>query len=543
MFDDIKLKVVLSYSIRDRYVVDILTNFLNENNCLVYSDVEYYELGETDFDCFKEIIDKADIFMPVLTENFLNTEYTRKELDKAFYLSSDAGLQIVPVTFGGYQFIDFSNIPLYLRRFQYINFDHFLQENDNFVNTLNHYRLKLNIYRCYTLVDDYAKIGNNKDACYHALSIIQYLYSSFDSNRNSSTFYTLVEAINKYLLYPPMEWAYENSKYEGYFVKFKDIIVKTINDYINSNYDYSAENILNIIYHTNDKLYDYVFSEYGVNAQTNDTFANLQVEIIKKYPYLVDVKKKLIDSKYISKKVSGENITLHKAVAEYLYKSNELFALLNEQETQPLDFFACLKMSYERLKDYCGLIGASEIGSLAIEKIQQIDTIINNKEPNSQSTLETASLKAILGIKELEQGEYDVFISHKSEDTEIAAKVYKFLKGNMINPFFDKECLPELGKSEYEEAILGALNNSKHFVIILSNLEYLNSGWVKEEIDTFAQELREGRKDGNLVFVVTSNVMREIITTNKQCLPLKYRKFIIIPINDYQDEIISYLRN
>ena len=200
-------------------------------------------------------------------------------------------------------------------------------------------------------------------------------------------------------------------------------------------------------------------------------------------------------------------------------------------------------MSYERLKDYCALIGESEIGSLAIEKIQEIEAIINNKEPDNNASLESNSLKAILGIKTLEQGEYDVFICHKSEDTILASKVYKFLKGNMINPFIDKECLPELGKSEYQEAIMEALNNSKHFVIVISNLDYIKQGWVKEELDTFAQELREGRKTGNLLFLVTSNIMEEIIKTNKTCLPLQYRKFEIMLINEYQDKILTYLRD
>lgn len=60
---------------------------------------------------------------------------------------------------------------------------------------------------------------------------------------------------------------------------------------------------------------------------------------------------------------------------------------------------------------------------------------------------------------------------------------------------------------------------------------------------TFRHEMVEGRKkNANFIIVVTNDVFQEIISTNKQCLPIKYRSYEIIKVEDYKNSIISYLR-
>ena len=293
-------------------------------------------------------------------------------------------------------------------------------------------------------------------------------------------------------------------------------------------------------------MYDYVYMEYDVN-RSSDEDVKYQIKLLEKYPELKDKEDLLVDKNYTYTKIKEnkqveEDNKIQVAIAEYLLKSNELFNLLREKVEQPLDFYQCLKMSYERLKNYCALISDSKTGALAIEKIHELDDIIEGADLINKETKAVKEFKAVLGLKSEEVGQYDVFLSHKSLDVDMASNVYKFLKGNMLNVFFDKECLPDLGQAEYHEAIMNALDNSTHFIIVLSSLEYIKSGWVKEEMETFASEVREGRKEGNFLFLVTEEIMDEIRITNKKCIPLQFRKFEVMLISEYKEKILSYLR-
>ena len=532
------LKILISYAHSDKYIADKVKLLLTENNSTVY--------GLNDIKNPDVVMAKCDLFMPILTENYLKSNFSKLELIKAIDESSNSGLYIMPLVVDNNYDLDTNDLPI-ISNHHFISFNT-SGNNDNIISLLNNYKYKINFYRIQNLADDYIKLGNDELACKTILSLVEYYNVNYSLNKSSFTFHSLMDAINKYFVVANVDWVYEGSRNDKYFISLKEIILKAVDSYLINEYDYSPETMIKVIHYTYWTLYEYVFHHYDVNPGCSDEYVNLQLEIIKKHPYLKDCNKYLITSgEYVRKKIDNndssiENKDIHTAIADYLYKSSELFNLLREQQNQPLEFYSCLKMSYERLKDYCTIIKNNEIGAKTIEKIQEIESLIDSMEVTKNNSLESSGLKAILGIKEPSEGTYDIFISHKSSDTDLASKVYKFLKGNMIEAFFDKECLPKLGKSEYEDAILGALNNSRHFVVILSNIEYLKSGWVKEEIDTFAQELREGRKDGNLLLLVTSNVMEEIIKTNKECLPLKYRKFEIMQINEYREKILSYIR-
>lgn len=119
-----------------------------------------------------------------------------------------------------------------------------------------------------------------------------------------------------------------------------------------------------------------------------------------------------------------------------------------------------------------------------------------------------------------------------------------YLKQNLLYPFFDSYTLPELSNSEYEEAIMDALEKSRHFVVVVSKLEYLKSFWVELEMKTFQHELNEGRKpDANFLMIVSDEVVGQIFMTNKKCLHIRYRNCEIIRISEYKERIIQYLSN
>lgn len=90
---------------------------------------------------------------------------------------------------------------------------------------------------------------------------------------------------------------------------------------------------------------------------------------------------------------------------------------------------------------------------------------------------------------------------------------------------------------------MSAIEHSNHMIVVLSSLDYLKSHWVDLEMKTFRHEVVEGRKEnGNIILVVTDQVYETIVSTNKQCLPIQYRSYEIMGVEDYQDSIVKYLR-
>ena len=230
-------------------------------------------------------------------------------------------------------------------------------------------------------------------------------------------------------------------------------------------------------------------------------------------------------------------------VAEYIHNSNIVFTKI--AANQPThEFLMCLKTSYERLKNYCEIVGCKEVSAYCIEKISDINVQLERASRESGAgDVKEDSFKALLGFTLPSSGKYNAFISYKHEDEDLASKVYDFFSENLIHVFFDKVTLPKLGKSEYHEAIMESLDKSKNFIVVLSDLSYLESHWVSLEMKTFEHEMVEGRKPkANFIFIVTPEVYAEIKRTNKSCLLIQYRDFEIMSTTDYKDRILQYIK-
>ena len=149
----------------------------------------------------------------------------------------------------------------------------------------------------------------------------------------------------------------------------------------------------------------------------------------------------------------------------------------------------------------------------------------------------------LLGLKIPDSGNFDVFLCHKREDLDIAEGVYDFLREELKEVFLDTKKLSQMGESEYRKSIMQALDNSNHFIVILSELSYLEAPWIKEETEVFHSEIREGRKkDSNFLFLVTENVMKQILETNKKCLPIDFRRYEIMLVRDFATKLKDYIK-
>lgn len=123
---------------------------------------------------------------------------------------------------------------------------------------------------------------------------------------------------------------------------------------------------------------------------------------------------------------------------------------------------------------------------------------------------------------------YDVFISCKSEDYNIGRQVYEFLVNHRdvhLHVFMADKELRKQGNADYGNIIDEALDSSSDLIIVASNVEYLKketSSYVYEEWHTFVEEIRSGRKRGNILTVFTKDVALEevpIALRNRQSFP------------------------
>jgi len=300
-----------------------------------------------------------------------------------------------------------------------------------------------------------------------------------------------------------------------------------------------------------------------VHTLPEQEYAERQQAYVTIYQHLLDTVNDLPDAqrqfildteKYIYKKPERSTAArpvitpstpedeLLQAIASFTREGNKLFDLIGEQQPAK-EFLQCLLTSYERLKSYSELVGAKQICAECIERIAELkNKLIETGEQIKATEKSEAGIKTLLGLTVPRSGKYDAFISHKKEDLDIAQDVYDFLRKNLKEPFLDRISLPEMSDAQYSKAIDLALEGSRHFIVVLSNLEYLESDWVEYEMDCFHTEKKEGRKEGgNFLFIVTDEVYDQIMSSNKMDLPFPYRRYEIFRLAQYKESLLSYL--
>ncbi len=196
-----------------------------------------------------------------------------------------------------------------------------------------------------------------------------------------------------------------------------------------------------------------------------------------------------------------------------------------------------LILGYERILNYCKHMGLKgDVADKCISRIAELNSF-EEYAAFGESSVATEALKIYLGQALPGSGEYDVFISYKSEDEVLAKKVYDYLTQSGKEVFFAKETLPQLGDSEYRTAIFDAIERSKHMVVVSSQPDYLKTKWVKKEWDTFDNEVTDGRKNGTLILVLADDIV-----ANKGNLPIELRAKEIVKMSEFRKLLLPYLR-
>lgn len=101
---------------------------------------------------------------------------------------------------------------------------------------------------------------------------------------------------------------------------------------------------------------------------------------------------------------------------------------------------------------------------------------------------------------------WNVFISKKSEDFAFAKQVYDMLVANGSKVFLSEISIPEENCADYQETVEQAIDQCEHMVVVASSHENIVSPWVKEEWRIFLNDLRCGRKTGNIVTVLAGGM-------------------------------------
>ena len=132
---------------------------------------------------------------------------------------------------------------------------------------------------------------------------------------------------------------------------------------------------------------------------------------------------------------------------------------------------------------------------------------------------------------------YDIFISCKSEDYGLAHEVYQFFTDHGFSVFIADEELKKLGIADYGRVIDDAIEQSHHMIVIASNVRFVEmktSSYVYYEWHTFSEEIKSGRKSGNLMTIITNQV--QIAE-----LPIALRNSQTFPLDNYRN-IVNYIR-
>ncbi|MBR3357943.1 MAG: toll/interleukin-1 receptor domain-containing protein [Solobacterium sp.] len=235
-------------------------------------------------------------------------------------------------------------------------------------------------------------------------------------------------------------------------------------------------------------------------------------------------------------------LKLLKSAAEILNNGMDLLKEVSDNG-KAAEYLRCLKTGYERLKNYSEIIGAKKTAAECITQMVEVqnrlDRITADSDPADPAE---KGIRSLLGLKQPADHEYDVFLSYKHEDADIARSVYHYLQENHRKPFFDQITLPELSQSDYEEAIMNSLDHAQHFAVIITDLSQLQSHWIKLEMKIFEHEMSEGRKLGsNFIFIVSDDVYAKV-NADKKLLPIQYRGFEIMSVREYRSKLINYVQ-
>lgn len=533
--------VFLSYAHRDSEAVKTIINKLKDNGINVFQDDAIP--SSADFSNYiKKAISSSKVVAPIITQNAVKSKWVKKEIEEALRIAEDSAVVVIPV---------FLDVDIDLNEFDGISqlsvmqgvicqdgsagnagerLSQIIKKIFTGMDYLEWYSEQVNNYICIKAYDKAFEIQKaHRDLCIELSNSSHGKYVGVDAIINSE-----IKLIS--ILIDMKNWKEALDETIEALRMLDDDSIKGVYDALKDQFaiccvgcNYSEEKVAAII---EEDLNKYKFGvEYLGKLMDHFNF-DLCEDLLKEFKFKKDKKEKEAIKR--SKESTSENDTVK--IAQHGEAAMRLFdGLVNSGLTEQMR--GSMIEGYQRVLNYCLQLGLSEeISSECIRKIAEL----KEKEPVDSPEISSivSALKVFLGQAVPGSGNYDVFISFKSEDEDLARKVYDFLKQNGKETFFSKESLPQLGESEYEDAIYEALDNSKHLVLVASNPEYFKTDWVSREWKYFNNKNRKSEKKGNIVIILPG----EYVTDTEKLPPQLRYEFEIIRIPDFKDRLLSYTR-
>ena len=578
----------LCYSSKDQPIAYMLKKHLESHGVSVWIAPDDIPAGSNYTHVIHNAIRDTDGMIIVITENSLRSLWVRKELRMAILLAEDRSKPIIPLLFDITEVSNEFRFLLSGTQYFYIGSTDPLWIDKAIAPIIANLDRKKKKVQKYEELAELKKSHLDLEASSALIDILEIIATEIDTASTIRSQYELMIELDQCLGQLHELYDFDYSPPGRAVAERKNTILGRLNQLIRA-IDDNKQDLFDVcfrirfIYWGRKIRWDYIdahthgdLSDGIIKAAPEDEAAELQREYREIYlsadkgsapdqpkvieDFILNTEKYLYEWPGTTSKqsrVSAPESTPSKyedklkAIAGFIREGNRVFEMIGEDE-KAADFIRCLITSYERLKNYCEEIGAREITAECIARISTLKQKylrLTDTQPPEHSTAEKG-IRALLGFTRPGLGTYDVFLSHKSYDADIAQEVYQFLKSNMREVFYDKISLPELSKAEYKNAILQALDKSKHFVVILTDIKLLEpqeemdeNDWVQREMDTFHTELFEGRKKGgNFVILVTDEVFEQLAKQNKMNMDIKWRAYNLIRVRDYKDQIMSYLK-
>ena len=562
------------------FIATAIAHSLKEKGCSVFLDHE--SLGDGFFiSQINEAISSCEYFIPIITESYNHSECALKELEIALACSKERSKRIIPIIatdklsdtlknyIGVYQWLFADDMEMLTERISTIIIESTVI-NKHYDKLSEYTRLKNYNKEAETicqlidlLIGRFQKDGsdtNQRKTCVelHRLYTRLDQYTGGYNEESRQTVRRIIETLNRMLelLYKDDVTEGGNRFINGLFYSAFAVQVIFLDREIRSE---CADVLTNGDVRTPCPDQSYIEKQkpfadaflrlYSPKAAKREAHTDEEISLIEETPRFLLVSSMASDKlPRPPQKRENTPASLSKddeilvSIAHFMQEGNKLFDALQQKRIEG-SFLKCLLTSYERLKAYCQVVGAADVAAQCVERIVEIRDIVEKQE-NSDYTDDKAEkgIRSLLGFTLHGSGDYDVFICFKNEDSDMAETIYKYCQKHLKEPFWSKKSLPELSKSEYEDAIFDALRRSRHFIVVISNLDYLKAKWIKKEMSTFDRAITEGRKtNANFVFVVTDGVYKEIIDSNKMCLDERYCGYQIIKMSEYETVLYKYL--
>lgn len=533
--------VFLSYARKDAEAVNTIIKKLKDKDISVFGE-DSIPTGVDYSDYMKKALSASKVVAPIITSNTIESAWVKKEIVEALRIAEDSAAVVIPV---------------------FLDADIDLDESDE-------------ISQLSVMQGVICQNGSAEDAGEKLSQIIKKLFSGMDHLEWYS------EQVNNYIYIKEYNKAFEiqkahrdlcielsnssHGKYVGMDVivnseiklisilidmkNWKEALDETIEalrmldddsrqgvyDALKEQFaiccigcDYSEEKVASVI---DEDLNKYKFDVAYLGKVMDHFNYDLCEDLMKEFKSRKDKKER--EAIKAPKESCDEEDTVK--IAQHGEAAMKIFdELVNSEMTEQTR--RSMIEGYQRVLNYCMQLGLSEqISSECIRKIAEL----KEKEPvdSPESSSVASALKVFLGQAAPGSGNYDVFVSFKSEDEALARKIYDFLKQNGKEVFFSKETLTRLGESEYEDAIYNAIDHSKHLVLVGSNPEYFKTDWVSREWRRYNNKNRKNGNKGNLVIVMPG----EFVADTDRLPPALQYDFEIISITEFKDRLLSYVR-